>query len=600
MPQTTSLAARAGRWSAHHRKTAILGWLAFVIVAVVIGGATGVRTLEDADRGVGESGRADRVLDAAFPSEVVEERVLVQGRAGQTVRDPQFRAAVRDTVAAVRTLEGARAVASPLEREHAGQVSRDGRSALVTYELPDTEQRPADEQAQAVHAALARVGDRHPQLRVEPFGDATVDAALSKRFEDDFQRAETLSIPITLAILVLAFGALVAAGLPVLLGLSAVAASLGLVALPSQILPVDEAISSVILLIGMAVGVDYSLFYLREEREEREERAAGRSPRDAIEIAAATSGRAVLVSGLTVMIAMAGMFLTGDATFMSFAVGTIIVVAVAMIGSLTVVPATLAALGHRVEKGRVPFLHRLRRADGGSRVWNALLDRVLRRPALSAAASAAVLVVMALPALGLNTALGGVDTLPRDIPVVQTYDRIQQAFPGGTMPAVVAVEAEDVTAAPVVGAIRELGRRASATGLLYEPVSVTVSDDHRVASVQIPMAADGADERSTRALEALREDLIPATLGAVGGVRASVTGMAAGTEDFNAAMAASAPIVFAFVLTLEAGGLGTRHLARAVDERSGGRVEDLAPDPEGQRSLGDVEPLVLAVVDVER
>ena len=432
---------------------------------------------------------------------------------------------------------------------------------------------------------------------MEPFGDATVDAALSKRFEDDFQRAETLSIPITLAILVLAFGALVAAGLPVLLGLSAVAASLGLVALPSQILPVDEAISSVILLIGMAVGVDYSLFYLRREREER---AAGRSPRDAIEIAAATSGRAVLVSGLTVMIAMAGMFLTGDATFMSFAVGTIIVVAVAMIGSLTVVPATLAALGHRVEKGRVPFLHRLRRADGGSRVWNALLDRVLRRPALSAAASAAVLVAMALPALGLNTALGGVDTLPRDIPVVQTYDRIQQAFPGGTMPAVVAVEAEDVTAAPVVGAIRELGRRASATGLLYEPVSVTVSDDHRVASVQIPMAADGADERSTRALEALREDLIPATLGAVGGVRASVTGMAAGTEDFNAAMAASAPIVFAFVLTLEAGGLGTRHLARAVDERSGGRVEDLAPDPEGQRSLGDVEPLVLAVVDVER
>jgi uncharacterized membrane protein YdfJ with MMPL/SSD domain len=138
----------------------------------------------------------------------------------------------------------------------------------------------------------------------------------------------------------------------------------------------------------MAVGVDYSLFYLRRAREERD---AGHAPLEAIDIAAATSGRAVLVSGVTVMIAMAGMFLTGDATFMSFAMGTIIVVAAAMIGSLTVLPATMAALGTKVDRGRVPFLHRLKRADGESRFWNAILGRVLRRPKLSLLAATALL-----------------------------------------------------------------------------------------------------------------------------------------------------------------------------------------------------------------
>ncbi len=279
-----------------------------------------------------------------------------------------------------------------------------------------------------VLAAIDKVQAANPDLRVEQFGDASTDKALSKAFEDDLRKAETLSLPITLVILVLAFGALAAAGVPLLLAISAVAAALGLVGVFSQVVPVDQSISSVILLIGLAVGVDYSLFYLRREREER---AAGNSEEVSLQAAASTSGRAVLVSGVTVIIAMAGMYVTGNATFISFATGTIIVVAIAVLGSLTVLPAVLSKLGDRVEWGRVPFRRRMGTGERGEAgLWSAIVERVLRRPVLSLVLGTAVLVVLAIPAFSLHTVNTGVNGIPRDLPIMQTYDRIQAAFPG--------------------------------------------------------------------------------------------------------------------------------------------------------------------------
>ena len=184
-------------------------------------------------------------------------------------------------------------------------------------------------------------------------------------------------MPVTLVILVFAFGALVAAGIPLLLGMTAVAAALGLTALLSHLLHVDESINEVILLIGLAVGVDYSLFYLRRDREER---ARGRPPAAALQVAAATSGRAVLISGLTVMTAMAGMFLMGSRVFSSFGVGTMLVVAIAVVGSLTVLPAVLSKLGDRVDRGRIPFLRRRAARGRRSRVWATVVGAVLRQP----------------------------------------------------------------------------------------------------------------------------------------------------------------------------------------------------------------------------
>ncbi len=207
------------------------------------------------------------------------------------------------------------------------------------------------------------------------------------------------SLPLTLLILALVFGSLVAGLVPLALGFTSVLATIGLVSLESHLVPMDQNVTAVILLIGLAVGVDYSLFYLRREREER---AEGRSEGAALAAAAATSGRSVLISGATVIIAMAGMLLSGSQVFIGFSIATMTVVAVAMLGSLTVLPAVLSKLGDRVETGRIPLLGRLRRPAGESRVWAKLLNPALRRPVTSIIATVAVLLVLAIPALNLH------------------------------------------------------------------------------------------------------------------------------------------------------------------------------------------------------
>jgi uncharacterized membrane protein YdfJ with MMPL/SSD domain len=542
----TNLTSRAAHWSAQHRKTAILGWIAFVVLSLAVGSFVGTKTIADEDAGNGDSRTADRIVaDAGFHDDAAEQ-VLIQGRGDITVNDATFTAAVHDVESRLAQVPHVAELRSPLDSQNAGQVSADGRSALISFELRGDD----DQVSERVDTTLAAVTDAqkaNPDLTIEEVGDASIEKAASESLEKDFQRAEGLSLPITLAILVLAFGALVAAGVPLLLALTAVAATLGLLGPISQLFPVDEAINSVVLLIGLAVGVDYSLFYLRRQREERR---AGHSNEVALQIAAATSGRAVLVSGLTVMIAMAGMFLTGNATFMSFAIGTIVVVAVAVLGSLTVLPAVLSKLGDKVDRGRVPLLGRLRSCNGESRVWSAILNRVLRRPLVAAVFATATLVALALPAFHMNTLNNGAEGLPQDLAVIKTYDRVQDAFPGAPLPAAVVVQADDVTDPAVVAAIDDLRQQAIDTGLMNDPVQVTTNPDATVSVVSIPMVGNGTDAKSIKALEALRGDVVPATVGHVGGVNAYVTGATAGSEDFDAQMGKTAPLVFAFVLGL--------------------------------------------------
>jgi uncharacterized membrane protein YdfJ with MMPL/SSD domain len=547
MQQPKGLAARAAHWSAGHRKTAILGWLAFVVIAFMLGGAVGTKNIANEDMGNGSSKVADQTIARADFPDQASEQVLVQGKGSIRVGDKRFTAAVDDVAGRLRSARNVEKVESPLAKGNEGQISKDGRSALVTFDVPgDSDQAKA--RVDASLAATAAAQAAHPGLRIEQFGDASADKALSKSFEDDFKKAETLSLPITLIILVAAFGALIAAGVPLLLGLTAVAATLGLIAPISQLFPMDESVSSVILLIGLAVGVDYSMFYLRRKMEEKD---AGRSEAAALEFAAATSGRAVLISGLTVMIAMAGMFLAGSIVFESFAVGTILVVAVAVLGSLTVLPATLSALGHRVEWLRVPFLGKLRhRNHGESRVWGWILDRVLARPVVSLVVAGGVMLALAFPALKMHTINPGVAGLSRSLPIMQTYDRIQAAFPGGPMPAVVAVAADDVTAPQVQQGIRAMTAAALATKQMSEPVTTTTAPDKSVEVVSIPMQGNGTDKSSETALASLRDDVIPATIAKVGGVQVNVSGMTAGSKDFNDTMKSHLPIVFAFVLGL--------------------------------------------------
>jgi uncharacterized membrane protein YdfJ with MMPL/SSD domain len=545
--QSQNLASRAARWSAGHRKTAIFGWLAFVVIAIFLAGAVGQKTIADEDYGNGESKQADQAIAAADFRDAAEEQVLVQGKGSVKVGDPQLTAAVDDVVSRLERVKGVDKIESPFAKGNKGQISDDGRSALVTFEIPGDDD-VAQERVDGALAATAAAQKANPAVYVGQFGDASADKAISKAFEDDFKKAEGLSLPITLLILVVAFGALVAAGVPLLLGLTAVAATIGLIAPISQLFPMDESASSVILLVGLAVGVDYSMFYLRRKMEERD---AGRSKEDALAFAAATSGQAVLVSGLTVMIAMAGMFFAGSIVFQSFAVGTILVVGVAVIGSLTVLPAVLSKLGDKVEKGRVPIIGRMRhRNHGESRVWGWILDRVLRRPVVSLVVAGGLLVALAIPALNMHTVNPGVAALPKDLEVMKVYDRIQAAFPGGPLPAIVAVQADDVTTPEIQAGIKAMSDRALDSGQMSEPVTTDTSPDKTVEVVNIPMDGNGTDDVSGAALATLRDSVIPATIGKVDGVQADVTGMTAGSKDFNDSMKSHLPIVFAFVLGL--------------------------------------------------
>jgi uncharacterized membrane protein YdfJ with MMPL/SSD domain len=544
-PAYDNLTARAARWSAAHRKAAVLGWLAFVLAAFAVGSAAGTVFLKDEELGIGDSHGAEQVLAREFPSERAAEEVLIQSRAGP-LEPAQSRAAVDDLVARLSRLPAVAAIESPLDPGNGGQLSPDGRSALLTFQItgdPDT----APDRVAAPLAATAAVQRANPGLLVGEVGDASANDAVSGRLADDFKRAEVTSLPVTLVILVLAFGALVAAGIPLLLGITAVMGALGLTALFSHLLHVDESINSVILLIGLAVGVDYSLFYLRRFREER---ASGRAPDAALEVTAATSGRAVLVSGLTVMTAMSGMFLMGTRIFQGFGVGTVLVVAIALVGSLTVLPAIISKLGDRIDRGRIPFLRRPGARAGAARFWAITIGAVLRRPVLWGGLAAALLILLAIPALRLHTADSGAQGLPRDMPIMQVYNRVQAAFPGGFLPAIVVVSAPDVTAPGVTAGIGALERAALATGRMHEPISVEVSPSHRAARVRIPLSGAGTDAVSNRALDALRGEVIPATIGRVEGVDVHVTGGTAGSRDFNDSMKSHAPLVFAFVLGL--------------------------------------------------
>jgi len=538
----SNFAARMGRWSARHRKIAVLGWFAFVAASFVIGSMLiGPKEATDAT-GPGESGRASAILEESFP-QPAGEVVLIQSDTLRT-SDPEFDAAIRAVVDALVFEDAVQSIRSPLDSENSGQISADGGSAIVEFRIRGDADL-AEDHIDPILAAVAAVQAKHPRVFIGQFGEASANKALNDSFGSDLGKAGLFSVPVTLIILVVVFGAIVAAGIPLLLALTAVFATFGLWALPSQIWPSDESLYAIVLLIGLAVGVDYSMFYLKREREER---AAGRSPEAALEVAAATSGRSVLISGVTVIIAMAGMLFAGD-DFAPYGIATMLVVAVAVLGSLTVLPAVLSKLGDNVDRLHGPFVHRLRRDDGEGRIWGAIVDRVLRRPVLSLVLAAGLLLAIAAPALTLHTAEPGIDTYPQDLEAVKTFNRLDAAFPGTEIPANVVVQAPNVRSPEVSGAIARLEEQALATGLMQEPILVDVNEDNTVANVAIPVAGNGNDDTSNAALAALRNRLIPETLGSLAGVEVAVGGFTAGSKDYNDAMKSAAPLVFAFVLT---------------------------------------------------
>ena len=540
--QSHNLAARMCHWSAGHRKIAIWGFLAFAVLALLIGKAAGTNQLTDLDQFTGESHDAEQALDNAG-LRPVEEVVLLKSDT-LTLDDSEFQAAVGDVTGRMSKLQYVEDVKSPLDG--ATEVTADRHAALVNFTIAGDSVEAKDRVDPSL-AATAAVQAEHPDMVIEQFGGASANKAINATINDDIAKAGELSLPITLIILTLTFGSLVAAGVPLLIGIASVLAAFGLVAIPSHFLALDANVNAVILMIGLAVGVDYSLFYLRREREER---AAGRDERSALQVAAATSGRAVLISGLTVLVAMAGMFISGDKAFISFAYGTMIVVAIAMFASLTALPAILAWLGDRVEKGRIPFLGRRRRPGGQSRFWTAVTDRVTRRPWLSIALAGGLLVALAIPALNMKTVISGVDDLPQDLAVIKTYNTVKAVFPSEGVTTTVVVQGDDVRSGEAATGIAALQDEVKASDSFLPGTSVTYSDDNTVAEIDVPTRGNGTDAASTNALSEVRDQIVPATVGQVEGATVNVSGDAAASVDSRNQSNSRLPLIFAFVFGL--------------------------------------------------
>jgi putative drug exporter of the RND superfamily len=530
-------------WSARHRKTAVFGWLALVAVAYLIGQLLGSPSLQQND--LGQAGQAEQTLEHLGVAAPTTEAVLIQARTpGATLAtDATMRQAVSQVTAALSRLPGAATgVRSPLQPGDQALVSANGRSALVTFNVPG----PAADVTTAVTPALdavARVQARHPGLVVAEAGDASLGQAVTNQVNADFGKATEVSIPLTLVLLTLIFGTLVAASIPVLLALTSALTAIWLLAIPGHWLPVGSQTSTVVLVIGMAVGVDYSLFFLRRHREER---AQGASPDQAVAVAARTSGRSIVVSGLTVMTALAGLFLTGYSLYNGIAIGAIVVVGIAVTGSLTLLPAMVSWLGERLNKGRIPFIGRRRAAAAPSAVWAAVVRRVVRRPLVWGGAATLVMLAIAAPALGMRLAFPAIDA-PASLPVVSTIEATQAAFPQSPAPAEVVVTGRHLTGPAVARAITSLGRIAAEHGSpIREPVAATLVANGRALVVSVPLAGDGGDATSYRALGTLRDRILPETLGRAG-VTYAVTGDTADNHDTASQLSARTPLVLAVV-----------------------------------------------------
>jgi RND superfamily putative drug exporter len=527
---------RAARWSASHPWRAIGAWFAFVAIAVSLAALIPTKETTDADYRLGESGRADAMAAAGHFADDQVENVLFQSRDGGRPAETTVAEAAAQLKADLVGVHGVTSVTAP-------QWNAARTAALVNVHLKST----VDDASQ-VQARVAQIDRAHAELRVRETGEVSVDTAINDRVADDLGSAEGISLPITLLLMLLAFGALIAAGVPVLLAITSVAATMGIAAPLSHVIHAEATVNSLIVLIGMAVGVDYSLFYLKREREER---AKGNTTRDAVETAAATSGHSILVSGAAVIASMAGLFIAGSATFSSLAAGSIVVVAVAVIGSVTVLPALLVKLGRWVDRPRIPLLWRLNRRIGQGGISRHILAPVVRRPVAALVVSLTALVALAAPALGMKIHDANLDTLPASIPQVQTLQAVADEFPSEGATATVVVHGSAAQHDQVVQGMRQLEATAASTHWFDPagPGAIESAPDGETVRLTLPIPFSGSDDRSGEAVQQLRDRFVPTAFDGMH-VQHAVGGDVAESSDFASQQSDRLPFVIGFVLLL--------------------------------------------------
>lgn len=528
-----AFAERTARWSALHPWRAVAAWLLLVVVAVGLGSAVSMQTPTAADQRVGQSGVAAAMIESAGLSAPDTEYVLITGRSDET--DKAAATAVAHRIAG--KVSHQRVVADVDDPTW----SKDGRTLMLAIELESTSDG-TNPDVSGVQEAVSAVATAHPDLRIRQTGTASLGAAVDDRVGSDLGSAEFTSLPITLAIMVVVFGALIAAGIPVLLALTSVVATMGLVGPISRLIPMESTVTSMILLIGMAVGVDYSLFYLKRERQERRR---GADTLDAVGIAAKTSGHSIVVSGSAVIACMAGLYAVGNVTFNSLATGAILVVAIAVAGSLTVLPALLILCGRWVDRPRVPLLWRVVDRMTPGAVSGRILRPVLRHPKVSVVAALALMIGLAVPAAGMKMQAESLDSLPRDIPQVRTMHELNRSFPGQGSGVQVVLRGADRAAEAT--ALRHVARAAEATGdWATGPEGIEFG---RAGTGVLTLAATRAagSDASDEALRQLRHDVIPREMKGLPRAQWAVGGGLAEDYDFAQQLSGGLPKVLLVV-----------------------------------------------------
>ncbi|MEV6133016.1 MMPL family transporter [Streptomyces violaceusniger] len=553
-----SFTVRMARWSAQHPWRAIVGWLVFVVLCLGSGSAVGTHSATTADYRVGEAGRAEATAAEGGLERRAAEQVLISSRSGPFDRDAA-EAAAGDLTARMKKLPEVAGVASPL-------LSEDRRILMVEVALKG-EERDAKDKVDALAGQTDAVGKAYPGLRLEETGSPSISKGVDQQRGDDLALSEKITLPITLITLLVVFGSVTMAGVPLLLALSSIAAAIGLSMVASQVSPDAGVGTNVILMIGLAVGVDYTLFYLKREREERA-RSGGRLSSEAlVEMAAATSGRAVVISGLAVVASTATLYLASDVIFSSLATGTIVVVLVAVASSLTALPAMLVKLGQREERRARRRAERGKparrtRGDGGGRVWAALLRPASRHPLATLCVSVLALLALVTPLAGLKITEMSRDTHSRDIAAMRVYDRLNAAFPEQRVTHQVVVRADAARSGEVGGALRELARRADADPLFADadPKSggtgpkpagtsrIRTSADHRISVLELKVPYLGNSDQAYDSLDHLRKDYLPATVGRVEGAEFGVSGDVARYADYPAHQNSKLPLVLGALL----------------------------------------------------
>lgn len=490
---------RIARWSVRRPWRAVGTWMLLVIAAVACGAAISMHTTTKADYRIGQSGTAAAQIEKAGLDAPDTEFVVLSRTSGGEV-GADARGTADRIAAAVRGDSHVRQVAPPT-------VSPDKKLMVVSITMKAVADGK-DPDISAITRVVEDAQPRAPGLQIVQTGDTSMNEAINTRVGNDLGSAESKSLPITIVLMLLVFAALIAAGLPVLLAIASVFASMGLMGPLSLLMPMEDSVTSVILLIGMAVGVDYSLFYLKRERQERQR---GASAADALEIAAETSGHSIVVSGIAVIVSMGGLYAVGDVTFASIATGSLVVVAFAVFGSLTVLPALLSLLGPKVDRPRIPLLWRVSSRIQPGAISKRLLGPVLRRPVGALIAGVVILGALAIPALGMKQQASSLDSLPRDIPAVRALQQIGDAFPGDGPTAAVVLQGDN--ASKLKQDAKIVANNAISTGhwkAVADPVSV--SSDGHTAVLTLGSKAGQGSFAAGDAVRDLRSTVIPQAL----------------------------------------------------------------------------------------